>query len=180
MNEKGVSKMYRLSFILIFFLSACIQSDNTTVKEIDMLDRAGDSLGTATLTEHPEGVQIKLELQGLEPGFHGIHVHEHPKCEPPDFTSAGDHFNPEDKEHGLMHPEGAHLGDLPNIEADISGNVDVELILSEATLLDGKNSILKGEGTALIIHESPDDGYSQPSGNAGARILCGKITADEN
>ncbi|MHA6252321.1 superoxide dismutase family protein [Oceanobacillus sp. CAU 1775] len=168
--------MNKLFFVLMFVLSACLQSDSDAVMEVEVRDTAGDSLGTATFTEHPEGVQIKLELEGIPPGPHGIHVHENPKCDPPDFTSAGEHFDPGDMEHGLMNPKGPHLGDLPNIEADDSGKVDVELILAEATLLDGKNSITKGEGTSLIIHESADDGFSQPSGNSGPRIACGVIS----
>ena len=179
MNNEGVRQMNKLFFVLLFVLSACMQSDSDTVMEIEMRDAAGDSLGTATLTERPEGVQIKLALEGLAPGLHGIHVHENPKCEAPDFISAGEHLNPDGKKHGLMNPEGPHLGDLPNLEADASGKVDVELILAEATLLDGKNSITKGDGTSLIIHESVDDGYSQPSGDSGVRIVCGVISKSE-
>lgn len=143
-----------------------------------MYNGDGDMVGTATLNEMPDGVQIKLKIEGLTPGLHGIHVHEFAKCEGPDFKSAGNHLNPEGKEHGLMHPEGAHLGDLPNIEADGSGNVDTELMIAGATLMDGKNSILRGEGTSLVIHDSQDDGVSQPAGNSGERMICGEILSD--
>src|SRR5699024_2852081 len=98
-------------------------------------------------TEHPDGVNVKIKIEGLAPGFHGVHIHEYAKCEGPDFKSAGNHLNPEGKEHGLMHPDGAHLGDLPNVEADSSGLVEAELMLANATLLEGKKSILRGEGT---------------------------------
>ncbi|MGM8365168.1 superoxide dismutase family protein [Virgibacillus sp. W0181] len=163
-------------FILVFALSAC-QTNAKTVKTINMYNTGGDMVGTAKLSETTGGVNIKLKLEGLNPGFHGIHVHEYPKCEGPDYKSAGNHLNPDGKEHGLMHPEGAHLGDLPNIEADAGGLVEGDLMLAEATLLDGKKSLLKGEGTSLIITEKQDDGVSQPGGDSGERIICGEIAA---
>jgi Cu-Zn family superoxide dismutase len=166
-------------FIVIFLMTACTNTDDQTIKEVDMLDANGDKLGTATLKEDAEGVLVELKLEGLEPGWHGIHVHESPSCEPPDFASAGNHFDPPGNEHGLMNPSGPHVGDLPNVEADGSGKVEEELTLPEATLLDGKNSLLREEGTSLILHSDPDDGYSQPSGNSGERILCGEIRANE-
>ncbi|WP_373893156.1 superoxide dismutase family protein [Virgibacillus natechei] len=140
---------------------------------------SGDMIGTATMSEQPDGVQVELSLEGLDPGFHGIHVHENPECTAPDFESAGNHFNPEGNEHGLMHPEGSHLGDLPNIEADEGGLVEAELMLANATLLDGRMSILREEGTSLVIHEGQDDGVSQPGGDAGPRIACGELKTDE-
>ncbi|AXI09846.1 superoxide dismutase [Oceanobacillus zhaokaii] len=142
-----------------------------------MFNASADMVGTATLNEQPDGIKIKLKLEGLEPGFHGIHVHEFPKCDGPDFSSAGNHLNPEGKEHGLMHPDGPHLGDLPNVEADGAGAVDIELMLAGATMKEGNKSILSGEGTSLIVTEGQDDGVSQPSGDSGTRIICGEITA---
>lgn len=165
----------RLLFMMAFvFLVACQQGDET-VRKVDMYNAGGDMIGTATLAEQPDGVKVKLKLEGLKPGFHGIHVHEYPKCEGPDFKSAGNHLDPEGKEHGLMHPDGAHLGDLPNIKADADGLVDAELMLANATFKDGKKSILKGEGTSLIITEDMDDGVSQPGGDSGPRIACGEM-----
>lgn len=167
-------------FVITCFiiLSACQQSEHDLTRTIDMYNGDGDMVGTATLRETADGVEVKLKVEGLAPGFHGIHFHEFPVCEGPDFTSAGNHLNPEGKEHGLMHPDGSHLGDLPNVEADSSGVVDAELMVAGATLLDGKKSLLAGEGTSLIIHETADDGISQPAGNAGARILCGELKKD--
>ncbi|WP_186576423.1 superoxide dismutase family protein [Aquibacillus kalidii] len=163
---------------LCIFLVAC-QTDERTPIDVTMYNISNDAIGTATLSEQPDGVKVKLSLEGLEEGFHGIHVHEYPKCEAPDFKTAGNHFNPEGKEHGLMHPEGSHLGDLPNIEVDSDGIVEAELTLSGATLMDGKNSLLRQDGTSLIIHATKDDGISQPAGEAGERVACGKISLDE-
>jgi superoxide dismutase, Cu-Zn family len=168
-----------MRFILLFLLSTSLltacQSKVETSKTIEMYNTSGDMVGTAQLLESPDGVQVKLKLEGLTPGFHGLAVHEYAKCEAPDFKSAGNHLDPEGKEHGLMHPKGPHLGDLPNIEADAGGLVDEELLLPAATLKEGKMSLLRGEGTSLIVMESQDDGVSQPSGNAGARLICGEI-----
>lgn len=171
--------MRRIHFLfMILFLVACQKSGQTT-KEIEMYNTVGDMVGTATFSEQENGVKIKVNVTGLAPGFHGIHVHEHPKCEGPQFTSAGNHLNPEGNQHGLMHPDGAHLGDLPNIEADQSGDVDTELMLNGATLLEGKNSLFAKEGVSLIIDAGQDDGVSQPSGDAGEREFCGVLKKNE-
>lgn len=166
--------MRYLFIVLMIILSAC-QTDTPTVKEIDMYNASGDMVGTAKLSEQTEGINIKLKLEGLTPGFHGAHIHEFAKCDGPDFKSAGNHFNPDGMKHGLMNPDGPHLGDLPNIEADASGLVDTEVMVNEATFKDTKKSLLRGEGTSLIITAGQDDGVSQPGGNAGERIVCGLI-----
>ncbi|WP_010094995.1 superoxide dismutase family protein [Ornithinibacillus scapharcae] len=168
-----------MRIILLFLLSISVltacQSKEETSKSVEMYNTSGDMVGTAELLESPDGIQVKLKLEGLTPGLHGIAVHEYAKCEGPDFKTAGNHLDPEGKEHGLIHPKGAHLGDMPNIEADAGGLVDADLMLPRATLKEGKMSILRGEGTSLIVSEGQDDGVSQPSGNAGARIICGEI-----
>ncbi|MFZ3576795.1 superoxide dismutase family protein [Virgibacillus sp. DJP39] len=161
--------------VLIFIILFGCQGDEQTSLTVDMYNAAGDMVGTAKFGEQPEGVSIKVKVEGLTPGLHGIHVHEFPECEGPDFKSAGNHFNPEGKEHGLMNPKGPHLGDLPNVEADASGVVDVELMLASATMLEGKSSIFKNGGKSLIIHSEQDDGVSQPSGESGERLICGEI-----
>lgn len=169
-------RLLPIVFIFLFLLVSC-QSHSPSARTVDMYNAPGDMVGTAKLTEQAEGVKVELKVEGLSPGFHGIHVHEFPQCKAPDFKSAGNHFNPEGKKHGLMHPDGAHLGDMPNIEADESGLVEGELIIPEATLLDGNKSIVQ-KGTSLIIDEEQDDGVSQPSGDSGARIICGEIKPD--
>ncbi|WP_102028510.1 superoxide dismutase family protein [Salirhabdus sp. Marseille-P4669] len=169
------------SFLLsiIMFLTAC--TDNTrSPMEITVYNPDGDSVGTATLSDQPDGVKVALKLAGLPPGMHGIHIHEFPKCEGPDFKSAGNHVNPDSKLHGLMHPEGSHLGDLPNVEVDDKGKLETEVTVQQASLKDDKYSLLKGEGTSLVITEGLDDGMTQPSGNSGARIACGQITLKED
>ncbi|MFD1020523.1 superoxide dismutase family protein [Thalassobacillus hwangdonensis] len=164
----------------LFLLLAACQNESRSFIEVGMYNPDGDMIGTAKLTEKPEGVQVKLSVEGLEPGPHGIHIHEYPKCEGPDFTSAGNHFNPTGKMHGLMNAEGAHIGDMPNVEPGETGLAEAELMVAEATLKDGKNSLVKGEGTSIVIHAGPDDGMSQPSGDSGERIACGVIQLNKD
>ena len=171
------------SLFIIFsicMLSACnLTSQPKTVKSVEMYNRDGDMVGTAKLKESPDGVEMELKLEGVPPGWHGLHIHEIGKCEAPDFKSAGNHFNPENKEHGLLQPKGPHVGDLPNIEADHNGKVEETIMISEATLLEGKNSLTEKSGTAIIITSDKDDGITQISGNSGERIICGEIKGED-
>jgi superoxide dismutase, Cu-Zn family len=135
----------------------------------------GTSHGTAILTQTPTGVLIKAALKGVTPGEHAFHVHEVGECQPP-FTSAGGHFNPHGKKHGLMAEGGPHAGDMPNIHVPASGELTVEVLNTLVTLEDGKpNSLLAGKGTALMLHAKHDDHVSDPAGNAGPRVICGVI-----
>lgn len=168
--------------ISILLLSACnLTAKPKTALSVDMYNHTGDMVGTAKLSEDPKGVKIKLKIEGLSPGFHGLHIHEVATCEQPEFKSAGNHFNPENKQHGLLHPEGSHLGDLKNIEANSNGEVDVEVLVPDATLLKGSNkSLIDQGGTSLIVTSEADDGVSQISGNSGERIVCGEIKENKN
>ncbi|MBR7553598.1 superoxide dismutase family protein [Allobacillus sp. GCM10007491] len=160
------------------FLIGC-QSSQKTMVETDIYNADSDIIGKATISEEPEGVKVKVALEGLEPGFHGIHIHEFPKCEAPSFETAGNHWTIDDSKHGLMHPEGPHIGDMPNIEVGGDGTIaDYEFVLPEATLKDGKGSIFSDEGKSLIIHSGQDDGVSQPAGNSGERVACAVIKKD--
>ncbi|CDQ21310.1 superoxide dismutase family protein [Halobacillus karajensis] len=166
---------------LLLVVSGCSGEERSPLKT-SIYNADNDKIGTATLTEQPDGVQVKLKVEGLEPGMHAVHVHEFPKCETPDFKSAGNHFNPLSKEHGLMNPKGAHVGDMPNVEADQSGMIDTELMLPEAKMKEGQKSLLRDKGTSIVIHSGQDDGMTQPAGDAGERVACGAITlkADED
>jgi Cu-Zn family superoxide dismutase len=138
-------------------------------------DAQGTTIGTATLSATKGGVKVIVSVSSATPGKHGLHVHAVGKCEGPDFKSAGDHFNPAVKEHGLENPQGAHMGDMPNLVVDASGVGHVEFLLHGASLKAGPDSLFGEAGTALVLHGAPDDMKSDPAGNAGARVACGVV-----
>ncbi|MDN4606428.1 superoxide dismutase family protein [Sporosarcina highlanderae] len=143
-----------------------------------LINTEGKKIGEVTLVQEKEGVMINVEAKGLKPGLHGIHIHETGVCTAPDFKSSGAHFNPTGKEHGFDNPKGWHLGDLPNIEVPDDGKVSMQLTNGEITLKPGQeNSILDGDGSALVIHADPDDNKTDPSGNSGDRIACAALTS---
>jgi Cu-Zn family superoxide dismutase len=136
----------------------------------------GQVLGMAIFTQEAQGVRVSVTVKGLSPGEHGIHIHSVGKCEPPDFLSAGPHFNPTNKKHGLTNPEGPHAGDLPNLVVGEDGSAVYEHITDRVTLTPGELSLFDEDGSSLVIHAGPDDQMTDPAGNSGARVLCGVIT----
>jgi Cu-Zn family superoxide dismutase len=135
----------------------------------------GADVGTVVLTQTRSGVRLKLRLKALPPGEHAVHVHAVGKCEPP-FTSAGPHFNPAQKKHGLRSPDGHHAGDMSNITVGTNGTLTLTIVNKDITLEKGKpNSVFQDAGTAIVVHANKDDYMTDPAGNAGDRIACGVI-----
>ena len=139
-------------------------------------DANGKEVGRATLTSTPSGALLSLTLTAVPPGVHALHIHAVGKCEPPDFKSAGPHFNPDQTKHGIMNPEGPHAGDLPNLHVPADGKLEVEF-LNPVVTLSQEAALLDEDGSAIVIHASADDYTTDPAGNAGDRIACGVITS---
>ncbi len=141
----------------------------------DVKTPSGEMVGTATFTQESGGTRLKGQFKGLPPGPHGIHVHAVGKCDPPDFMTAGGHFNPTSKMHGLKNPQGAHAGDMPNLTVGADGTGTADMLLKDVSLATGTGSLFGPEGTALVIHATADDEMTDPSGNSGGRIACGVV-----
>lgn len=153
------------------------QSDNVVHASAILKDTNGTEVGLAQFTEDDNGlVHVNVLVKGISPGEHGIHVHEVGNCSPP-FTSAGAHYNPLGKHHGLKNPEGAHAGDLPNIIVNDRGEGYLDTTTDILTLSPGPITVFDSDGSTVVVHAGPDDHVSDPAGNSGGRIACGVIEA---
>ncbi len=138
----------------------------------------GKDAGTATFQQKgADAVSIKLKLENLPPGEHGVHIHAKGVCDAPDFKSSGGHFNPAGKQHGYANPGGHHNGDLPqNVNVGADGKGSASFLVHDLSLApDAMDSLLANGGTSLMVHAKADDMKTDPSGNSGDRIACGVI-----
>jgi Cu-Zn family superoxide dismutase len=164
-------------------LSVCIASGSAQTKAVkkktvELKDAKGNDVGTATIESKGTGVEVKLDLKGLPPGEHAVHFHQKAMCDPPDFKSAGPHFNPSSKQHGFDNPQGHHAGDMRNFTVKENGTAKATVKDEDVVLGTGMepNSLLANGGAAIVIHAKADDYKTDPSGNSGDRIACGPIT----
>ena len=142
-----------------------------------LVDSDGKTIGNVALRQLARGVRVFAQAADLPPGQHAFHIHETGACEPPDFESAGGHFNPTDEQHGWDNPQGYHAGDFPNIHVQDDGRLAVEYFTDAVTLRDGEEtSVFDDDGAAIVIHAGADDYQTEPAGDAGERIACGVIS----
>lgn len=151
------------------------ETRNVAPARAELRDLDGRVVGQATFTQAPHGLIIMAELTGLPAGLHAMHVHDVGRCEPP-FTSAGGHYNPLFRQHGVQNRNGYHAGDLPNFTAPATGTVRVDVVTRDLQLGAGIGTLFDVDGSSIMIHSAADDYRSDPGGNAGTRLACGVIT----
>ena len=176
--KKGNLLHLSLFALMMLALISCGQEKKTgekasILKAVAVLHptQGNSTEGMVTFTRTENGIKVIADVSGLTPGKHGFHIHEYGNCSKADATSAGGHFNPDNKPHGAPTDKERHVGDLGNITADEEGKAHLEW-LDPMIAFEGKHSII---GRAVVVHASEDDLKSQPTGNAGPRVACGVI-----
>ena len=169
LQEPACSRFAAAAAAAAALLSGCAAIDvPVEAPPVSLVNASAQAIGTVSPSETSGGVTLVLEASGLPHGLHGVHVHETGRCDPPGFESAGAHWNPAVRKHGLQNPQGPHAGDLPNVTVSTSG------VLAETVVLAGSSmtALADADGSALVIHATADDYVTDPSGNSGARIAC--------
>lgn len=141
----------------------------------DLRQADGRSVARAQVVQNGDGVRVIIEAMGLPSGTYGAHIHTSGRCDGPEYTTAGGHWNPMTRQHGSENPQGPHLGDLPNLTIAADGTGSISFDVPHGRLRGGDYAVLDADGAAVIVHASPDDYRTDPSGNSGARIACGVL-----
>jgi superoxide dismutase, Cu-Zn family len=162
--------------LLLLLSNAAPAAEVPCTAHANIINSSDQRIGMVTFNECAEGVKITVHVTGLPPGSRGMFLHEVGKCQPPDFKTAGRHFNPGGKKHGSKNPEGPHAGDLPDLVVDQNGLGTATFTTNLVTLREGANSLFSPAGTSIVIHAKPDDQSSDPEGNSGAGMACGVIS----
>lgn len=152
-------------------VGACSTIEPTGGAPMPLINASGQTIGSVRAWQTAGGISFHIDASGLPHGIHGIHVHAVGRCDPPDFASAGGHWNPAARKHGLNNPAGPHGGDLPNVNVAANGVLSATVTLPGASIA----SLLDADGAAIVLHAGPDDYMTDPSGNSGGRIACAVI-----
>jgi superoxide dismutase, Cu-Zn family len=170
---------YALATMALCFLAVPAFAKPKDQIIVPLKTSTGEDAGTATFQQEKGKLSIKVELKNLPVGEHGVHIHAKALCDPPDFKTAGPHFNPENKQHGFQNPMGHHAGDLPQNVVVGEGHTGHATFKVDYLSLDPTSpvSIIANGGSSIVVHEKQDDMKTDPSGNSGNRIACGVITA---
>lgn len=163
-------------FLPVIFVAVTLVGTCSAKMLVQLKDAQGKIVGSAIVWESGQGIGMEVDVRDLPPGEHAIHFHQNAKCEAPDFKSAGGHFNPDGKKHGLANPEGHHAGDNANFTVGADGKAHFKIEDKDVNLGTESHSLFSNGGTALVIHAKADDQKTDPAGNAGDRIACGAIT----
>ena len=153
-------------------LAGCVTDEPQGGAPMALINAQDQTIGSVRAWQTAGGVSFRITASGLPHGVHGIHVHSVGRCDPPDFASAGGHWNPAMRKHGFSNPAGHHAGDLPNVEVAANGVLNATVVLPDASIA----NLLDADGAAIVIHAAADDYATDPSGNSGARIACAVIT----
>ncbi|HEX6573366.1 MAG TPA: superoxide dismutase family protein [Gemmatimonadaceae bacterium] len=181
MLRKNAQYMTRISLIVAVAGCASAPSplDRVAAAYATIVNSAGDQRGTAELWQDMDKiVHVEVQVTNMPSGPHGIHFHAVGKCDGSGstaFATAGAHFNPIGRQHGLDNPQGPHAGDAPNFTVNADGTGRASFTTDRVTLTEGSTSLFDEDGSAIVIHAAADDQTSQPSGNSGARIACGVV-----
>ena len=168
--------------LIVAVCAACSASQlgrNAVARAVAVVsDVNGTTVGTAQLSQDANGVvTVDIASLALPPGTHGIHFHEVGRCDggSTGFSTAGAHYNPLAREHGLDNANGPHAGDAPNVVIPASGIGAVSFGTNRVSLTPGTISLFDADGSSIVVHANPDDQRSQPSGNSGPRVACGVV-----
>ena len=168
--------MHKLPMLLaVLSITGCstVQTaESVSVSEVasaNLIRADGSAAGVATLSQRSDGLWLRIAADAPGRGTYGMHVHAVGRCDGPEFTTAGPHWNPAMKQHGRDNPMGAHSGDMPNVTANADGKLVIETRLTGTIFA----QVLDTDGASVVIHEKPDDYKTDPSGNSGKRLICG-------
>lgn len=163
-----------LAWPLAAALAGCATPAGPAATAVLQPTAGNQASGTVRFVQRGSVVRVTGEVRGLKPNAeHGFHIHEKGDCSSPDGTSAGGHFNPDNRPHGRAGSGAHHVGDLPSLRADAGGTAKIEFDSAAIRIREGTANIV---GRGLIVHRDPDDYTTQPTGNSGPRLACAVIT----